>query len=225
MTNDSLIGKLETEAANGKEGSCYWGGIHKAIEIIRKHPSPDPRELLEAATDACRFLDYFVNGRTFFEGGGMPQASLKRLQAAIAAMGGVEANSGNSASHSSAIGPNGDNVASPAQSEISVVDDEEIVTKIFNAITKSPPGYFMLVSERMALTKEILNFIRDDLRKTKPVPVSLEKCAKAIHDERRRQGLVSYTFEEVVENIGLEETQCFRQAKVVLDAAGVKYVE
>ncbi len=40
-------------------------------------------ELIESAKDACRFLDYFANNRTSFEGGGMPKIALHRLERAV----------------------------------------------------------------------------------------------------------------------------------------------
>lgn len=108
------------------------------------------------------------------------------------------------------------------QSEIPYNELKEMLFNIMNTYTVNNNAG----KERCKKKSDaIFDLFKPYLQPPEPVPVSLEKCAKAIHDERRRQGLVSYTFEEVVENIGLEETQCFRQAKVVLDAAGVKYVE
>lgn len=43
------------------------------------------KALVEAAKDAVRFLDYYVNDRTSFIGGGMPKDSLVKLQEALTA--------------------------------------------------------------------------------------------------------------------------------------------
>ena len=88
----------------------------------------------------------------------------------IAAMGGVEADSGNSALHSSATGPKGDTLAPPASvfaSEISVVDERELSLAISSGISLVAAGWKM-----DAAVKTTLERIRPYLRTSEPVMVA-----------------------------------------------------
>lgn len=165
-------------------------------------------ELIDAAKDACRFLDYFAHGKTFFEGGGMPVASLERLQAAISVVQDEE----NCVPATPEMAKRVDIVNAALKrigdvsSEISVVDDEVILEAAFSHYRRRNKQFPKHEIADLLKTLKVQGY----LATREPVAVSLEKVRLAI-----------CAFEGKDPNIWSYKGM----AKAALDAAGVKYVD
>lgn len=190
MTNykESLIEKLEAVKYHKDCGNAnceaYFAGIARAIDIIRQHA---------AAPDVLK------NSPNFDE-----ISRLKEKYALNTAMGGVRPQA---ISQEQPVDQNDDNVSPSAQaSEILVNSLEE--NGLVNLIA---PCCIEGLGGRHDMARLVINKLRPYLRTT--VPVSLEKCARAMCESM---------------NINPDYKKMWKDylvhCRTVLDAAGVKYV-
>lgn len=208
MSNDSLIGKLKALRPNADAPElselAYRHAVDDCISIIRQHSASegDVVERLSAYLNAKKE----VNGlhpeviHVIHANGGKHELRVSDLEAAIAAMGDVRKD------------------ADSAITEISVVDDEEIMMTMMGVRIGSDELDDLHISLRTA--QRLLNVLRPYLRTTEPEPVSLEAYAQVAASVA--VGGNPTPWEDCAEGWRIKQREI---AKAVLDAAGVKYVD